>query len=557
MGLGLKRLKPVRLVTTRFKQCKLTFLSGNYKGKSQNLRNDSDCGFWIGRNLDGSMTIGAAYDGCYVREEHGDYVMTVLVEHIKNGQVKHHKKDIKCPALPALDAPSSSDCAAVQRSDRIECANSSVPQDVCGQLGCCFSPGDLPHCYYGNKLTARCTDEGQVLIVLSKELMQPSLILESVLVLGVDSSCPQMKTSNNSAFIIVQFPLSCGGGSRVSGTSTIYENTVEATVGVKTWQGSSFTTDSTMRLTVRCSYSQTSNVPFKVEVLTLQPPHPVSTTGPLQLEMRIAKDVDYAKYYTENEYPVTKILQDPVFLEVRIMSRTDPSLVLMLDDCWATSTPDATQQVQWPILINGCALRGDNYMTGLLKVGAPSQSVPYPTHYQRFVISTFTFVDPNDQHSLGGLVYVHCRAVVCDPSATESCSTFCDQRKKRDIKKSGEKITVSKGPVNFIDLEMPSHMRNDLSLSTQAGDMWDYNTQNETSEPDFVGAEKEDPMDGGLIGMGKNFPRRVKGFDSDSSTLMWLRAAAVGGGFLAVIVALLGLRRCHRSRTPTMYSVRI
>lgn len=43
------------------------------------------------------------------------------------------------------------------------------------------------------------------------------------------------------------------------------------------------------RVTVRCSYIQMGTVPLAVTVNTLPPPLPVSTSGPLELEMRIAK----------------------------------------------------------------------------------------------------------------------------------------------------------------------------------------------------------------------------------------------------------------------------
>ncbi|XP_075199482.1 zona pellucida sperm-binding protein 4-like [Anomaloglossus baeobatrachus] len=529
-----------------------TLLVLDSKGNAQDLQTDSICGLWVGENPDSSVTINAAYDGCYVREELEDYVVTLIMEHINNGEVEYDKKDIKCPSLPALDAPSPSDCAAIQTTDRLQCANSSVPRDVCNLLGCCFSSGAQPQCYYGNKFTAQCTDDGKVLIVLSKELTAPSLIFESAFVHGVDSSsCPALRTLKNSAFLMFQFPLSCGGGNRVLGNSIVYENTVEATRDVQTWKGSSITRDSTMRLTVRCSYSQTGNLPLHVEVLTLPPPLPVSTTGPLLLEMRIAKDETYLVYFMDNEYPITKILRDPVFLEVRILRRTDPSLILILDDCWATSTPEPTQQVQWPILVDGCLFPGDNYRTKQYSVGIPSQTLQNPTHYQRFIVNTFTFLNANNQPSPGGLVYFHCSAAVCTPSPTESCRTSCPQRKRRDIG-SGEKITVSKGPVNFIAPKMHSQTKVDLQ-----GDIWDYDTQNETSASDFMGAEKEDPIDGDLIDITNNFPRRVKDFDSDESNLLWLKAVAVGGGIMAVTVAMLGVWRCHKRQRPTTYSVKI
>ena len=63
-------------------------------------------------------------------------------------------------------------------------------------------------------------------------------------------------------------------------------------------------------------------------------------------------DFDYASYYTDAQYPVVKVLRDPVYLEVRIIGRTDPNLVLVLNDCWATNSADPMPLPQWPILFD-------------------------------------------------------------------------------------------------------------------------------------------------------------------------------------------------------------
>ncbi|XP_063784733.1 zona pellucida sperm-binding protein 4-like [Pseudophryne corroboree] len=485
----------------------------DYAGKPHRLQNDSTCRLWVGQKPDGSMIIGAAYDGCYVRQEHGGYVMTLIAEQISNGAVEYRKKDIRCPFLPAMDAPSPSDCAAVQSGDRLPCANASVTRAVCEGLDCCFSTSDpsLP-CYYGNKVTAQCTDAGQVLIAISKDVTTPSLLLASVGVLNVDStSCPILSISKTSAFILFQFPLSCGGASQVSDNTVVYENTVYATKDTRTWQGSSITRDSTFRLTVRCIYSHTGVVPLQAEVLTLPPPLPVSTSGPLLLELQIAKDIQYTSYYEQTDYPLVKVLRDPVYFEVKILQRTDPNLFLILNDCWATPSADPTQQVQWPILMDGCPFTGDNYLTQLVPLGTPTLRIQFPTHYQRFIVSTFTFVDQSSQLALEGLVYFHCSASVCVPSATESCTTSCGNRKKRAIEEPEQKVMVSKGPVDFIDGDIPSDRR----ISVQG-----------TS-------------------------------DTNSSPLMWLRGAAAGGGILVVTVAVLGVWWHRRSRRPTMLTVKM
>ncbi|CAM4565525.1 unnamed protein product [Lepidochelys olivacea] len=112
-------------------------------------------------------------------------------------------------------------------------------------------------------------------------------------------------------------------------------------------------------------------------------------------------------------------------MEVRILHRTDPSLVLVLHQCWATPSANPLQQPQWPILVDGCSFLGDNYRTQLVPVGPASSELPFPTHHQRFVLSTFAFVDSASQVALEGEVYIYCSASACYPSRLEPCRTLC------------------------------------------------------------------------------------------------------------------------------------
>ncbi|XP_053318177.1 zona pellucida sperm-binding protein 4-like [Spea bombifrons] len=422
------------------------------KGKSHDLFNSSACRSWVGQKPDGSVVVGAAYDGCYVSKKDEDYVMTISLEEVTNGLVQYHKKDLKCPILPAMDAPSPSVCSAIEREDRLPCGTTPVSRDLCDRLGCCFNPSDpaVP-CFYGNKLTAQCTDDS-FLVALSKELTMPSLVLDSVRVVNVETaSCPKLNVLKSNMFIVFKFPLACSSTNRVDGPVT-YENTIEAKKSILTWRGTSITRDSVMRVTVRCGYSTNAVLPLQVETLTLPPPPSISTTGPLILEMRIAQDLDYLSYYTDGDYPVQKVLRDPVYLEVRILQRTDPNLVLVLNNCWANPAMDSTQQPQWPILVDGCPFSRDNYLTQLVPIGASSLNVPLPSHYQRFMISTFTFVDERTQIALGGLVYFHCSASVCVPSPFDSCRTTCAARRKRQslmLSYEDSTIVTSDGPVFF------------------------------------------------------------------------------------------------------------
>ncbi|XP_053575624.1 zona pellucida sperm-binding protein 4-like [Bombina bombina] len=433
----------------------------NKNGTSHDFSNSSACGTWVEEKSDGSLVFSASYDGCYVSKEDGEYLMTVIEETLQNGNAQQNKRELRCPIIAVMDAPSPDVCSAIQLGDRVSCATAPVSRELCEGLGCCFTPLDatMP-CYFGSKVTAQCTAENQLVVAISKDVTVPSLILNSVNVLSVDpATCSGMRISRNNLFVVFQFPLSCGSSHMVDDRNMIYENTFEATRDVRNWQGASITRDSTMKLTVRCSYSRTSVIPLQVEVVTLPPPPPVSTTGPLSLEMRIAQDESFSRYYVDGDYPVVKVLREPVYLEVRILRKADPNLVLLLNECWATPSTNANEQPQWPVLERSCPFTGDNYRTQLIPVGAESQTIPYPTHYQRFSISTFTFVDEITQLPLGGLVYFHCSASVCVPSTSDSCRRTCSLRKKRapeklSMDKTLTTIVTSEGPVDFISATM-------------------------------------------------------------------------------------------------------
>ncbi|CAI9619820.1 unnamed protein product [Staurois parvus] len=268
-----------------------------------------------------------------------------------------------------------------------------------------------------------------MVIAVSSDLTIPSLHLDSVRVIGLDS-CTALTVENTNSFVVFRFPLSCSTANQVPNGPMSYRATIESRRQIQTWRGSSITRDSTLRVTVQCSFLQTGIVPLlNFTVNTLPPPLPVSTSGPLELEMRIAQGLDYASYYTEQQYPVVKVLREPIYLEVRITGRSDPNLVLVLNDCWATNSADPSRRPQWPILFDRCPFNGDNYMSQLIPVGAPSQAVAIPSYYQRFVVSTFTFVDSTTQLALGDLVYFHCSASVCVPSAMDSCVASCGPRR--------------------------------------------------------------------------------------------------------------------------------
>uniref|UniRef100_A0A8C3S5P6 Zona pellucida sperm-binding protein 4 n=1 Tax=Chelydra serpentina TaxID=8475 RepID=A0A8C3S5P6_CHESE len=406
-------------------------------GQSHTLQNDSTCGVWVSQTPDGTRKVDVSYDGCYIYEWNGNYLMVVGIEGTDAGghRTLSEEKVLRCPTwwfdyccLSALDAPSPSVCAAIQSQDRLSCASPPITQGDCEERGCCYNPTDrLNPCYYGNTVTAQCTPDGQFSIVVSRDVTLPPLILDSVL-LASGSSAGCVPVVKNNAFVLFQFPLSACGTTfqvKMDGAMGVYENELVADQDVRTWSLGSITRDSTFRLHVRCGYSASGNyLPLSIQVFTLPPPPAVSQPGPLTLELRIATEQGYGSYYEDRDYPVVKVLRDPIYVEVRILQRTDPNLILVLHQCWSTPSANPQQQPQWPILVDGCPYTGDNYQTQLVPVGAATR-LQFPSHYQRFIISTFTFVDSASQKTLTGPVYLHCSASVCQPSLLVSCTTSC------------------------------------------------------------------------------------------------------------------------------------
>ncbi|CAM4686216.1 unnamed protein product [Leuciscus chuanchicus] len=241
----------------------------------------------------------------------------------------------------------------------------------------------------------------------------------------------------------------------------VYENRMTSSYEVGIGPLGSITRDSHFELLFQCRYSGTSVEALVVEVNTVPPPPPVAAPGPLRVELRLANgqcvtkgcaegDEAYTSYYSDADYPVTKVLREPVYVEVHILERTDPNIVLMLGRCWATSTPSPLSLPQWDLLVDGCPYQDDRYLTTLVPV-AGSSGLQFPTHYKRFVVKMFTFVDPASLVPLQETIFIHCSTAVCHPSSG-SCEQSCT-RKRRDTHvktiSSGQTV-VSSGQVNLV-----------------------------------------------------------------------------------------------------------
>ncbi|XP_072720098.1 zona pellucida sperm-binding protein 1 [Ciconia boyciana] len=298
-------------------------------------------------------------------------------------------------------------------------------REACLQAGCCYDDMDrVAPCYYGNTATVQCLLDGHFVLVVPRGLATQPYNLDSVRLASTQAGCEPARATET--FVMFRFPVTqCGTTVQAIEDRLIYENQLISTIDVQGSPRGSITRDSIYILQARCIYNASDLLSLRMEVAVPPTAAPLAMPGPLGLQLRIATDESYSSYHPDSDYPLVRVLRDPIYVEVRLLQKTDPNLVLVLHHCWASPSTEATAEPQWPILVDGCPFAGDNYRTQLVPVGPASPQLPFPSHYQRFVISTFTFVEPPAMAVLEGEVYISCSASVCHLAQPEPCRPSC------------------------------------------------------------------------------------------------------------------------------------
>ncbi|XP_057692557.1 uncharacterized protein LOC130916121 [Corythoichthys intestinalis] len=369
-------------------------------------------------------------------------------------QEQHPEKKTSVPYKPSVKQPNLQTCD-VPDFQRIPCGSSDISASACEAISCCYRSHQ---CYFGKSVTVQCTRDAQFIVVVARDATLPNIDIETISLLADGPGCTQV--DSNSAFSIFQFPVTaCGSVVMEDGDKIIYENRMTSSYEVAVGPLGVITRDSSYDLLFQCRYSVTSVETVVTEIIPLQdPPLSVAALGPIHVQLRLGNgqchtkgcnevQVAYSSYYSDGDYPVSKILRDNVFVEVRLTDRTDPNLALTLSRCWTTTSASPHSVPQWDILINGCPNIDDRYISHLV----PVVGVDFPSHYRRFIFKMLTFVDPNSLIPQSEHVYIHCSTSVCNAASGHSCEPVC-YRKKRDVMSTEQtkvpsRIVVSAGPL--------------------------------------------------------------------------------------------------------------
>ncbi|XP_073540473.1 uncharacterized protein [Phyllobates terribilis] len=310
------------------------------------------------------------------------------------------------PITQFPDAWTTSQC--VIPAGRITCLNATVSRDVCLGYSCCFDPVDsINPCYYGHTITIHCFPDGLFQLILSRFVTNPPLRLSSV-VLG-PGTCPSPTMLGD--FLEFKGHLSSCSTLRFL-ERPVYELFLTAKQDVLVSPLGSITRDSSLTVVSQCMYNNTlSNI--SLVVLTPQLPM-VTSTGVLRVELRISKGSSFSTFYAPEDFPLQVQLRELVFLEAHLLQPSDPRLHLRLHHCWGAPSIDPSTTVRWLVIYDGCPFSEDDPVTKILPGSIPSS-------YQRFAVSTFTFVG----FPYNTQVYFFCSVSVCVPSSSESCTSDC------------------------------------------------------------------------------------------------------------------------------------
>ncbi|XP_051510317.1 uncharacterized protein LOC127415587 [Myxocyprinus asiaticus] len=177
------------------------------------------------------------------------------------------------------------------------------------------------------------------------------------------------------------------------------------------------------RVTVSCFYTvnDTQAIAFFTKPRESEP-LPEIGFGELQVLLRLALDGSYKDFYVEQDFPVGQYLRKPLFFEVALLQSTDPRIELVLENCWATLKEGRNSTPRWDLIVDGCVNLADHYETVFHPVSP--DGVQFPSHFKRFEIKMFAFVQ--DNIILKDQIFVHCDALLCDVNQTDGiCKRQC------------------------------------------------------------------------------------------------------------------------------------
>ncbi|XP_058853594.1 zona pellucida sperm-binding protein 2-like isoform X2 [Acipenser ruthenus] len=310
-----------------------------------------------------------------------------------------------------------------------------------------------------------CMPNGVITVVAVT--MEPIPVVEPSKTTLLDRTCKPKEFDSTRALFTFSVN-TCGTTSKIVNNYLVYENEVVYTRALFPPNAPVITRDSEYRLTIRCRYPLNDTLTLAAERKAVPAPAPYSGNGHgylhlrsydpmakgnkrprdvMNLKARIARDINYSQFYST--FPVSQSLLEPLFLQVELLHPYSLADHLILQDCWATLTPELDASPQWDLVTDSCLVTGDSYRTQFHPVLA-STLTGTSSHLKRLEVQVQR---SNKDPAFWRQVYFHCMAVVCDPNLEDTCNKTCvpgDRRSARSVDRFRKTHGyVSAGPVQM------------------------------------------------------------------------------------------------------------
>ncbi|KAK5854182.1 hypothetical protein PBY51_015274 [Eleginops maclovinus] len=160
----------------------------------------------------------------------------------------------------------------------------------------------------------------------------------------------------------------------------------------------------------------------------------ITGTGRFNTSMEFYKTSNFYYQVTDDPYIVT--LNQNMYVQVDLR-RGDNNLVLYLDTCVTSPSPNDFQNRSYYLVRNGCTVDSTYY------------SYVSGTHpYARFTFKAFQFLRATES------VYIQCKVLVCSASDKNSrCRRGCYNRAARDVGSKHDSQTLVLGPIQLKEPE--------------------------------------------------------------------------------------------------------
>ncbi|XP_041088078.1 uncharacterized protein LOC121302290 [Polyodon spathula] len=316
-------------------------------------------------------------------------------------------------------------------------------------------------CPFPTKEMLVCMPNGVMSVMVVPMAPVPTVDLAKTTLL--DQNCRPTEAASNRALFTFRVN-TCGTRSKIDNNYLVYENEVIYSQELFPANAPIITRDSEYRLTIRCRYPVSDSRKIFAERKLVPPPGSFSAKGQgtlqfqfthysgdkrtrdvLNLQARLARDVSYSQFYSA--FPVSQSLLEPLFLQVELLNPHSLADHLILQDCWATLTPELDASPQWDLVTDSCLVTTDSYRTLFHPV--PASTLTKASLQRLEVQAQQSSKDP----AFWRQVYFHCMAVVCDPNLEDTCNKTCvpgEERSTRSVDRYSQiRGYASAGPVQL------------------------------------------------------------------------------------------------------------